>query len=97
MDPDFKGGRSVVECDLKQAGEAFTIKCGATGEEMQGTVSGAKATWSFSRTGVHPLPADRLVLTYTGAVSDAGASLKGTWRLTSSVVNEKGNFEARRK
>jgi hypothetical protein len=88
MDPDFKGSRTVVECDLKQQGESFTIKCGATGDEMKGKVSGPKATWSFAKSGVHPMPQDRLVLTYAADVNDSGASLKGTWRLTSSVVNE---------
>ena len=97
MDPDFKGRRTVVECDLKQRREEFTIKCGATGQEMQGKVSGSQVTWGFTKSSVHPMPEDRLVLTYAADVKDSGASLKGTWRLTSSVVNEKGNFEAKRK
>jgi len=97
MDPDFKGSRSVVECDLQQQGEEFTIKCGATGLEMKGKVTGSKATWSFAGSGAYPMPQDRVVLTYTGDVDDSGASLTGTWRVTSSVVNESGRFEAKKK
>ena len=97
MDPDFKGGRTVVECDLKQQGDEFTIKCGATGQEMKGKVSGSKVTWGFTGSGAHPMPQDRIVLTYSADANDAGAVLTGTWRLTSSVVNEKGRFEATRK
>ena len=97
MEPDFKGGQQRVECVLQQQGEEFTIKCGASGEEMKGRVSGSSVTWSFSKTGVHPMPQDRLVLSCDASLRDAGTSLKGTWRLMSSVVNEKGNFEMRRK
>ena len=64
---------------------------------MKGKVSGSKARWGFTGPGAHPMPQDPLVVTYDANVNDSGASLKGTWRLTSSVVNEKGNFEAIRK
>ena len=52
---------------------------------------------NIEKTGIPPNLHDRLVLTYTGRLSESGSALNGTWRLTSSVLDEKGTFQANKK
>jgi hypothetical protein len=97
LDPDFRGNPGVpADCTFKQRGDDLTVKCG-TGGEMKGTVRGSKVTWGAEKTGIPPMTEDRLVLTFTADVNEAVTTLKGTWRLTSGVLDKKGDFEARRK
>ena len=97
QDRDFRGdsGRPV-ECTFKQDGDEFTVTCGSTGAVMKGRVNGQKVTWGIEKTGIPPNRQDRLVLTYSGELSQSGSALNGTWRLTSGVVDEKGTFRANR-
>jgi hypothetical protein len=46
--------------------------------------------------GVATASADVAGLTYTGQLNESATSLSGTWTLASSVLNEKGTFEAKR-
>src|SRR4026208_2372505 len=47
MDPDFKGNRSVSDCELKQTDNKLSVRCG-DGAEMPGTIKDAKVVWGFS-------------------------------------------------
>ena len=89
-------GRESYETLNSGCARALTVKCG-TGTEMKGTVRGRKVTWGFEKTGMPPMTEDRVVVTYTAEVSESGTELKGTWRLTSGVSDEKGNVEAKKK
>ena len=40
---------------------------------------------------------DRLILSYSGELNVSGTTVKGMWRLTSSVLDGKGTFEASKK
>lgn len=80
MDVDLRGNPSPpVDCTFEQKGSELTVKCG-TGIEMKGTIRGRVATWGFERTGVPPMTEDRMVVTHTADVNEAGNELKGTWR-----------------
>ncbi len=100
MDRDFRGNPGVpVECTFKHERTQLVVKCetgNGTGE-LKGEVRGRKVTWGFERTGIPPMLEDRLVLTYSGEMNQSATMVKGTWRLTSSVLNEKGTFEATRR
>jgi hypothetical protein len=97
MDKDFRGNPGVpIECTFKQQGSELTVKCGTTGVEMKGRVQGRKLTWGHTQTGVYPSPTERLVLAYAGEIDETGTAVKGSWRLTSSVLDEKGTFEGKR-
>jgi hypothetical protein len=96
-DRDFRGNAAVpVECSLAQLRSELTVTCG-TGTEMKGKVSGRELTWGFEKSGIPPMTDDVVVLAYTAEINEAGTGLKGTWRLTSSVLDEKGEFEAHKK
>jgi hypothetical protein len=95
-DPDYRGNPGPwVECIFKQQNERLTVKCG-TGGEMQGQVHGRTVTWGFAKTGIPPVLEDRLVATHTAELNESATALRGTWRLTSSVLNEKGTFQAKK-
>ena len=97
MDPDFRGNPGPpVDCTFKQERAGLTVKCG-TGIEIKGTVRGRKLTWGFEKTGIPPMVEDRMVVTYDAEVNASGTELKGTWKLTSGVMDKKGNFEAKKK
>ena len=100
MDRDFRGNPSVpVECTFEQQRTELTVKCGtanATGE-MKGQVRGRSVTWGLEKTGIPPIVEDRLILTYSGELNNSGTTVTGVWRLTSSVLDEKGTFEATKK
>jgi hypothetical protein len=97
MGPDFRGNPGPpVDCSFKQERAVVTVKCG-TGIEMKGTVKGRKLTWGFEKTGTPPMLEDRVIVVYNADVNDSGTELKGTWRLTSGVLDKKGDFEARKK
>jgi hypothetical protein len=93
MDRDYRGNPTIpVECSFKQRRTQLMVQCG-TGKEMKGEVRGRKVTWGIEITGVPPMFEDRLVLAHCGDVNETGTTIKGTWRLTSSVLDEKGTFQ----
>jgi hypothetical protein len=97
MDPDFRGNQGPpVECSFKQQGTDLTVKCG-TGGEMKGKVSGRRVTWGFEKAANPPATDDRMVVTHTAEVNETGTELKGTWRLTSGLIDRKGNVEAKKR
>ena len=92
---DFRGNAGVpVECALTQERTRLTVRCGG---EMTGEVRDRIMTWGFEKTGIPPMIEDRLILTYHAELDEAGTAMRGVWRLTSSVLNEQGHFEAVRK
>ena len=94
QDRDFHGNPGIsVECTFKQDRTDLTVQCG-NGTEMRGQLRGHKLSWGGERTGAHPMPQDRIVLIYRGEIGEGGRTMKGTWSLTSSVLDEKGTFEA---
>jgi len=94
QDRDFWGNAgTAVECTFKQNGTDLTVQCGG-GTEMNGQWRRGRLSWGGVKTGAHPMPQDRIVLTYTAELSERGRTMTGTWKLTSSVLNEKGTFEA---
>jgi hypothetical protein len=96
MDPDYRGNPGPwFECVFKQQGEQLTVKCGKA--EMKGQVHGRTVTWGFEKTGIPPALEDRVVATHTAELNESGTGLKGTWRLTSSVLNEKGAIQGKKK
>ena len=100
MDRDFRGNPAVpVECTFERQRTDLTVKCGTANGigEMKGEVRGRKVKWGLEMTGIPPVLEDRLVLTYSGELNDSETTVKGTWRLTSSVLDEKGTFEATKK
>ena len=93
---DFRGDPGVpVECTFAQDRAQLTVRCGAAqkSNEMKGEIRGSTVTWGIEKTGIPPMTEDRLSLMYRAEIDEAGTHLKGVWRLTSSVLNEKGNFE----
>ena len=97
MDPDFRGNPGPpVECTFKQKGTELTVKCGS-GAEMKGTVRGRTVTWGYEKTGIPPMTEDRLVVTHTTEINDSGTELKGTWRVTSGVMDKSGKVGAKKR
>ena len=97
---DFYGNAGVPnECTFTQQRSQLTVKCGTANTEMKGEVRGRTVTWGYEKMyeGIPPMTEDRLILTYRAESNETGTTLKGTWRLTSSVLEEKGHFEAQRK
>jgi hypothetical protein len=91
QDRDFRGNPGVpVECSFTQKRRDLSVACGH-GPEMKGSWRNATVSWGIEKA----VDEDRVVLLYTGELSDAG-TIKGSWRLTSSVLDEKGTFEARK-
>ena len=99
MDRDFRGNPGApVECTFRQQSTQLVVKCGTSrAGELKGEVRRGKVTWGFEKTGLPPLFEDRLVLSYSGEMNVFGTRVKGTWRLTSSVLDETGTFEASRR
>ena len=96
-DRDFRGNPGVpVELIFAQRGRELTVSSGK-GRPLTGKISGSKITWGLEKTGIPPLVDDVLVLTYAGVIDTTGNEVNGTWRLSSSVLDEKGHFEGRRK
>ena len=92
QDRDYRGHPGVaVECSFTQKGTRLTVRCGS-GSEMLGEVRGRKVTWGFEKT----IEKDRVVLSYAAESNTAATSLEGTWTLKSSVLDERGTFEATR-
>ena len=97
MDRDFRGNPDApAECTFRQKGTVLTVRCGS-GAEMQGEVHGRKVTWGFEKTGIPPMVEDRLVLSHVAESNKSATALKGTWTLKSSVLDERGTFEATKK
>lgn len=97
QDRDFKGNLGVpIECTVNQQHTDFAIRCG-TGMEMKGRIVGRHVTFGIQRTGIPPMVEDRLVLAYRGEIGESGTTMRGDWRLTSSVLDLKGTFEAEKK
>src|SRR5690606_29093551 len=67
MEPDFRGERSTVECQIEQEVTVVRVRCGG-GIEMPGRIRGRTATFSTP-----PMTADRLVAEYTAALSPDGS------------------------
>lgn len=91
MEPDFRGNRSTVECNIQQQSTSVTVKCG-DGIEMRGAVEARSVTFSTP-----PMTDDRLVATYSATVNEEGTRLHGRWKLTGGVLNEEGGFTATRR
>jgi hypothetical protein len=97
MDPDFRGNPGPpVECTFKQKGTDLVVKCG-TGSEMKGTVRGRMVTWGYEKTGIPPMTEDRLVVTHNAEINESGTELKGTWRMTSGVMDKSGKVGAKKR
>jgi hypothetical protein len=102
QDRDFRGNPAVaVECTFRQKGTLLSVRCGPNAmkgsNEMKGEVHGRKITWGLEKTGIPPMLEDRLVLRYAAESNKSANALKGTWTLKSSVLDERGTFEATRK
>jgi hypothetical protein len=97
QDRDFRGNAAMpVDCTLTQQGSELTFKFNQGRAEFKGQVRGRKVSWRYEMTGISPMTEDRLVLTYSGELNASGTKIDGTWRLISSVFDEKGNFVAER-
>jgi hypothetical protein len=92
QDRDFRGSAAVpTQCTFTQKQTELSVTCGS-GTEMKGGWRDATVSWGVEKT----VSDDRIVVLYSGELGDAGRSIKGTWKLTSSVLDEKGTFEARK-
>jgi hypothetical protein len=97
QDRDLRGNPGVaVECTFTQERATLTVRCGDAGNSagMKGEIRDRIVTWGLEKTGIAPVTDDRLTLVYRAEIDEAGTKMNGVWRLTSSVLNEKGNFEA---
>jgi hypothetical protein len=90
MEPDFRGNRSTVECDVQQRSTSITVKCGE-GVEMRGVVEGRSLTFSTP-----PMTEEGLVATYKATSNEEGTRLQGKWALIGGVLDEEGRFTATR-
>lgn len=92
QDRDFRGNAGVpTQCTFTQKRTELSVTCGS-GTEMKGGWRDAIVSWGVEST----VSDDRVVMFYSGELDDAGRTIKGTWKLTSSVLDEKGTFEARK-
>jgi hypothetical protein len=97
---DFRGNPGVpYECAFTQEGDELTVKCGTDPKagNYKGHVRGRTMTWNIAKDFFDGVTDDRIVITYTADVDESGTRASGMWTLTSSILNEKGNFVAHRK
>jgi hypothetical protein len=95
---DFRGNDvAPYECTFKQSGRGLTVKCGKDPKtiEYKGYVRDRSMTWRFETDwSDEDGTKDRIAISYTADIDESGTTAKGIWRLTSSVLDERGKFEA---